>query len=449
MTDNFSLYTMTRFINIRQARRRGQLLCKSVSTSGSTKPHILLQQDCIPSYRKALFEKLCADQRVNITIVADDRSDAPFLRVLPLTTAATAHRVARVYSIRLPWVSSLSWQPQAITVMLRERPDIVVTQGSPYVLTAWALLLLGRLFGIPVLLWTHGLLGDDSGMKWIVRKSMYRLAAGLLLYGDHARKLLVEKGFPQDKLSVLYNSLDYDWQKSVAAAISEDDCSRYREALGVRSSERMVVFTGRLEPVKRLPLLVEAVAELAQRGHRVHLVLIGEGTERPALERQAGRLAVNNLIHFVGELYEERDVGLALSASDLAVIPSGAGLSVMHALAYGTPVLLHDRPDQHFPEWEAVVEGVTGFFYRCNDVKDMADKIARALFPSPRKTAMAPACRELIEDRYNVRKQMQAMLDAVERTLRKARGSDFPEDMASNRSEVSQQCFSTKRNQLL
>ena len=119
------------------------------------------------------------------------------------------------------------------------------------------------------------------------------------------------------------------------------------------------------------------------------------------LESLAQELGLTGFVHFLGATHDESCLGLVLSASDLAVVPSGAGLSVMHALGYGTPVLLHDKVEEHFPEWEAVKEGETGWFYRFDDVSDCAEKIIEALFPFPQKPAMAVACRSMINSRYN------------------------------------------------
>jgi Glycosyl transferases group 1 len=130
------------------------------------------------------------------------------------------------------------------------------------------------------------------------------------------------------------------------------------------------------------------------------------------------------LVHFAGAVYEERALATAFMASDLAVIPAGAGLSIMHAFAYGTPVLLHDRVEEHFPEWEAVTEGVTGFYYRYGDMGHLAVKIEEALFPQPKKANMTMACREVIESRYNPRRQAEAMMEAVGSVRAKATHRD-------------------------
>jgi len=181
----------------------------------------------------------------------------------------------------------------------------------------------------------------------------------------------------------------------------------------------LVVFTGRLQSVKRLDLLIRAIGQLDRRGRRVHLVLVGEGAERERLVKLASEEGVADLVHFLGALYDERALGLIYKASDLSVIPSGAGLSVMHAMVFGTPVLLHDHLPSHFPEWEAVEEGVTGFFYRHGDVNDLASKIELAVFPVAAKTWMASSCEKVIHERYNPSHQEAVFVRAVQETIQR------------------------------
>lgn len=377
-------------------------------------PLVVLQQVCIPHYRQRLLEKLGADPRFRVLVIADPEADVPFLPLSGAPNQCEFEPAAR-HVITLPFGLSFSWQPAAVRAVIRHRPDVVIAQGSPYELTAWVLTVVGRIFRMPILLWTHGLQGDESGLKWLVRSGLFRLSRGLLLYGDHAKRLLTAKGFPPDRLHVIYNSLDDVGQSLVSGQITPEDCAQFRHSLGVGAQERLICFTGRLQPVKRLPWLLRALHLVAQRGRNVHLVLVGDGSEQPVLNALAADLGLAGFVHFLGATYDESRLGLVLSASDLAVIPSGAGLSIMHALGYGTPVLLHDRAEEHFPEWEAVKEGETGWFYRYDDVSDCAEKIIDALFPLPRKSTMAAACRKMINSRYNTISHAALLTNAIAR----------------------------------
>lgn len=376
-------------------------------------PRVLIQQDCIPHYRVPVFKQLSACADLQVKFVSDPGLVIPFLRVVDGADHGLPYFGAKTYLVRLLRRYILTWQPAAIRLFLRERPDVLIAQGAFNNLTTWVLCVLGRYYGIPVLLWGHGILKDEHGPRWWLRKTFYRLATGHLLYGRYAHGLLIKKGFDPAILHVVYNSLDYDLQRQVMDEIRSDDTATFREGLGIEPGQGMVVFTGRLQAVKRLDMLLHAIAILARGGKCVHVALVGEGSESAALTALSQQLDIARQVHFLGAIYDERQLGLIIDAADLAVVPSGAGLSVMHALTFGTPVLMHDRVEYHFPEREAVEDGVTGFYYRYNDVDDLANKMAVALFPQPRKPDMSACCKAVINERYNPHRQVETIVSAV------------------------------------
>ena len=105
--------------------------------------------------------------------------------------------------------------------------------------------------------------------------------------------------------------------------------------------EGTVVFAlGRVVPVKGFDLLVRAFAAAAQPGE--HLVIAGDGTERPTLERLAADLGVSHRVHFPGRL-ERPAVVAAMAAADLVVVPSRVeafGIVALEAWRAGTPLVM-------------------------------------------------------------------------------------------------------------
>lgn len=400
-------------------RNRRRLQPIVVPLDRANAPRVLLQQNSIPHYRKLIFEILSQHPGAQVTIVADTKSDTPFLKSVVDFSSDIRHKMAHTHILRIPRVPDFYWQPGAIGLAWRERPDLIIALGSPYSLTAWVLCVLGRIRKTPVLLWTHGLLEAESGPRWWIRRALYRLAAGLLLYGDHAKRLLTDAGFAPDTLHVVYNSLDIDAQQRATAAIGKSEILAFRRSLNLKRGDGLVVFTGRLQPEKRLDLLQRAISLLAAQGRRVHAVVIGDGGERAGLVTLAAELGISDQVHFLGAIYDEAKLGLALKASDLAIVPSAAGLSIIHAMAYGTPMLIHDRIEHHGPEWEAVKDGRTGFFYQFDNVDDLARKIESALASPTRRARMSRQCLAIIHARYNPYRQSDAIVQAVTKTLKK------------------------------
>jgi glycosyltransferase involved in cell wall biosynthesis len=94
----------------------------------------------------------------------------------------------------------------------------------------------------------------------------------------------------------------------------------------------------------------------------------------------------------------------------MTVIPGAAGLTVIHSLYYGTPVVVHDNYEKQGPEADAVREGINGALFRFGDAGALAEAIKRVFDTLPRSTDVAEQCRSTIETTYSP-KRMRAVFD--------------------------------------
>lgn len=102
-----------------------------------------------------------------------------------------------------------------------------------------------------------------------------------------------------------------------------------------------VVTVGRLSKQKRIDLVLDAMAELKRRGHALPLTVVGDGEERPALERRAAELGIAAHTRFVGEVPPAR-IPDVLGDADVFAFPAvgeGLGLAAAEALMLGIPVV--------------------------------------------------------------------------------------------------------------
>src|SRR5438445_13808641 len=90
-----------------------------------------------------------------------------------------------------------------------------------------------------------------------------------------------------------------------------------------------IVTVGRLSAQKRIPLLLEAVAQLRATGRGVPLTIVGDGPERPALERRAAGLGVADAVRCLGDVSPAR-IPDVLGDADVFAFPAiaeGPGLA--------------------------------------------------------------------------------------------------------------------------
>ena len=116
-----------------------------------------------------------------------------------------------------------------------------------------------------------------------------------------------------------------------------------RGSLGFLDS-KVVLYVGRVEPLKGIDILLRAVAQLGQSESVRTLIIGGESegdSEVERLKALAGELGISSLVSFVGRV-EQRELPAYYSAADVCVVPSyyeSFGLVALESMACGTPVV--------------------------------------------------------------------------------------------------------------
>jgi len=186
----------------------------------------------------------------------------------------------------------------------------------------------------------------------------------------------------------------------IAAA---DFAPRTHEGRGTR-----LLFTGRLAPVKGLPLLLDAVARLRERHPGLTLMLAGDGPERAALQAQAERLGIAPDVQFLG--YQSSDhVRALLQESDVFVLPSfaeGVPVVLMEAMASGVPVVATRVAGVS----ELVEDGVSGFVVPPADAGALERAISALLDDARLRARFAAAGRATVEREFDVAQEAAWLL---------------------------------------
>ncbi len=338
-----------------------------------------------------------------------NRTIDPARAAIPVSEGGLPWTFIRNVSLGGPFL----WQSGILRAALARDTDVVIFLGNMYYVSTWFGAILARLRSKRVLFWGHGYTRRESGVQGWIRERFYCLGHGVLLYGNRARTLFLERGFSKDDLYVVYNSLDFERQCEVRAATTEQDLVSLRERLIEHPNLPLVVCIGRVEPRKKLEDLIDATKALEESGLRINLLIVGDGSAKADLEKRSQALDLEDRVHFYGECYDESEVGPLLMASSLCVCPRALGLTAIHAMAYGLPVLSHDDFDQQGPEVEAIVPGETGDLYELNDSSDMARKIQAWIRDHPSKSEVSTRCIAEIRNRFNAERQVRIIDQAV------------------------------------
>ena len=150
-----------------------------------------------------------------------------------------------------------------------------------------------------------------------------------------ARHVMALPGISRDKVTAIQNAIPCDtfYQPEKRPASRLD--------LGLTPEQLVFGYSGRLDLVKRIDLLLQAFAEVHAVQPQARLLLIGEGSEQKELEALASHLGIASSVIWTG-YRPGTDIPELLAAIDIYVQPShneGLSLSILEAMAAGKPVI--------------------------------------------------------------------------------------------------------------
>jgi glycosyltransferase involved in cell wall biosynthesis len=115
-----------------------------------------------------------------------------------------------------------------------------------------------------------------------------------------------------------------------------------RRDCGARAGDVVAVLVGRLVPIKRVDVALEAVAASRAAGAPLRLIIVGDGELRQQLEARAERLGLGPYVHFTG--FRE-DMAQVVAAADIALMTSdneGTPVALIEAAAGARPAVATD-----------------------------------------------------------------------------------------------------------
>jgi glycosyltransferase involved in cell wall biosynthesis len=255
--------------------------------------------------------------------------------------------------------------------------------------------LIARLRRKPFVLWTGLWLRQRTFMHrlaWPFTRYIYRHADAIVTYGTHVNRFLVNEGVPPARIFAARHAVDND---AYDRTVSEAEKEKLRERLQIRPGQKVILFVGRLAPVKGLSFLLAALAKLPPEADFV-LVLAGQGPEEASLRKQAEELGVAGRVRFAGYV-RTAETPAYYSISWVHVLPSVTtpleretwGLVVNEAFNQGLPSIVSDAVGA--AAGGLVTENETGFVVPEGDISALASRLRSILSDDGLRHRMAAA----------------------------------------------------------
>jgi glycosyltransferase involved in cell wall biosynthesis len=192
-----------------------------------------------------------------------------------------------------------------------------------------------RLAGVPA-----GLIAGGSDVLVLTRarrrqEAVRRVLAevdAVFAVGPHLQRRVLELGVPADRVHLFPHGVD-------STRFHPGDTAVAIDRIGLGAGAPLVLWVGRMVPVKGLYVLLGACARLREQGCSFRLRLIGGGPLRKRLERRARRLGLGSVVGFEGEV-DNQALPDWYRAAAVTVLPSfseGLPNVLLESLACGTP----------------------------------------------------------------------------------------------------------------
>ncbi len=325
---------------------------------------ILIVQPLLAHYRHSLFQRLVNTDEFKIQVIAGKQINN--IKEIP---TGSPNIIACLDNKKFKIAGHVFiWQAGVVKYTLRQKPDFVVLTGvDPHLVSNLYLSLVCDLFlKTKVIWWGHADLDKKGYFGKMFRLFFFNLSEGAIAYNDVGKKNIED--MMKKRIKVI----------SVKNCINDDEYG-YNQPTSPASSKQgingiSVLFSGRLTKEKRLDILIEALSILKMQHIRFNCILIGNGDEKAALQELIHKRQLAGLVQLTGEKYQQECYPF-FNSSDLFVLPGKVGLSIIHGLSYGLPVITSDKLEIHSPEYEIIKKGYNGDFFHRLDSKDLAAKI--------------------------------------------------------------------------
>lgn len=372
-------------------------------------------QPLIPEYRVPLFRRLAEHENLRVKICSS--RTLPY-RDYPSTVDTGEEYLNLEHSCVGLMGNRFLWQRKMELDHEMGKGDVLVVCGDLRYLSNIPLIWNAKRRKVGVVWWGHGFSKKPNRFLEAIRRIFMKLADVILLYTDEEVEEYKRLGLPMEKLFATNNALDQEPIKEATAAWGKERLKEFQEFENI-TEKHMLLFCGRRTNSVSLEDVFTALAQLRRTNDRYLFVIIGPDDSDGILGEKAKRLGVDDCIRWLGPIYDQHSLAPWFLSASCFVFPGAIGLSLIHAFSYGLPVIVPDCI--HNPEIAAFCDGENGFFYKDDDVADLARKISAVVDHTEYQKQMSAEALRTVERDYNMDNMVRRYVAAIKAAAHKHR----------------------------
>lgn len=264
----------------------------------------------------------------------------------------------------------------------------------------------GATLGIPTIVEIRGRTrpgGQRQFLYDVVDENLLWLADAVVVNSAFVAQSLRRKRRVANRIHLIPNGLE-------ASGGADSRIARnLRHELRIPSESIICMTVGRLAPIKNQKAAIDAVSPLRVEGHDVYLVLLGDGPDRPRLERHVRDRQLTEFVRFLGSVPETTEY---VAQADVYLHPSrweNCSNAILEAMAAGVPVVALDVGGNA----ETLEQGAAGVLVPDSSPTALARATADLLGEETRRASMTDRARRRVAENYSVEGMVQAHLALV------------------------------------
>ncbi len=261
--------------------------------------------------------------------------------------------------------------------------------------------------GLPVISTEHGMDAWRSPLHHGLDAVLTLKNARVVFVSDEARKFYrarVPAGAGKDR--VLFNGIE------TGRFEGRDSRPRIRSEFGFAAWDRVIATAGRFVPEKRHDVFLAVIQKLRDQGLAVKALLIGDGPLKESVEKKTAELALQDVVLFAGVRQDLPDLYPAMDLFLLTSDREGLPITILEAMAAGTPVVSTDVGGIH----ACIQDGVSGRLVPAGDVDALARAVSETLADSEKTAKSVHEAKQTVRGQFSVQSmvnQYQSLYDEV------------------------------------
>lgn len=354
-----------------------------------------IQQRVLPTYRAPFFDALAAQCPKGLAVFA---GQPPAEDMVEQAAGLSTARFFEALNRQTKLAGQVFFTQDGLIAWLEDwQPDILVIEANPRNRSIPAAVDWMHRHNRKVVGWGLGVPVDSgpfSRLRSRLRNRLLFQLDGVITYSAAGAESYMNAGLPPQKVFIAPNAVA---PKPTAPAT--------RRRIKKANERANVLFVGRLQPRKKIDVLLNACAQLPAE-LQPNVVVIGDGPARAEWQELTQNLYPR--AHFIGAVH-----GLALEPyfkdTDLFVLPGTGGLAIQQAMSYALPVIVGEADGTQAD----LVRPENGWVIKNAQPDELSRILLLALSDPLRLQKMGMESYRIVHDEINLEKMVEAFLQAL------------------------------------